>query len=199
MPRSSLRISAEKRLELLVNNAGFGTLGNFSGGGIAPQMDMHKVHVLATLRLTHAAVSALMPRDRGGVINVSSVSAFLPGHASYSSTKTWMNTFTECLHLELKSLGSHVYVQALCPGYTYTEFHDLLGLERDRIMSNRRYWLTPEFVVAESLRAFDEGRWLVVPSWRYRLIVFFLRILPRLVLHPICLRVAGRRESARRK
>ena len=163
------------------------------------QMDMHKVHILAILRLTHAAIAALLPRQRGGVINVSSVAAFMPGHTSYSSTKAWINSFTECLHLELKSIGSAVRVQALCPGFTLTEFHDLLGLDRDKLIGNRNYWLAADFVAAESLKGLEQGRWLVVPSWRYRLIVFFLKHLPRFALHLICVQVARKRELASRR
>ncbi len=190
------RIEAETRLGLLVNNAGFGALGRFHESAPAVQMNMHRVHVLAAARLTHAALTRLVPLDRGGVINVSSVSAFLPGSASYNSTKAWMYSFTESLHLELRSAGSKVRVQVLCPGFTYTEFHDLLGLDRDKLAPSRKYWLSAESVVAESLEGFERGDWLVVPSWRYRLIVYFLKAVPRSLVRAIALRMSKARSEA---
>ena len=197
----ALKIASEKQLELLVNNAGFGALGDYHEADLARQMEMHRVHVLATVRLTHAALRGLVARGRGGVINVSSVAAFvrMPGHTSYSATKAWMNAFTECLHLELKSAGSPVRMQALCPGYTYTEFHDVLGMDRSKVMPMRGFWMTAEYVVAESLRAFDRGDWLVVPGWRYRLLVGVLKHLPRFLLYPLQMKIAGLRASSGEK
>ena len=192
------RISSDANFQLLVNNAGFGALGDYHEADLSPQMDMHRVHVLATARLTHAALGGLVARDCGGVINVSSVAAFvrMPGHTSYNATKAWMNAFTECLRLELRSRGSHVRMQVLCPGYTYTEFHDVLGMDRSKVMPMRGFWMAAGYVVGISLKAFDRGEWMVVPGWRYRLIVGLLRHLPRAVLHPVQARLARKRESA---
>ena len=192
------RISADANFQLLVNNAGFGALGDYHEAGLSPQMAMHRVHVLATARLTHAALGRLIARNCGGVINVSSVAAFvrMPGHTSYNATKAWMNAFTECLYLELRSRGSQVRVQLLCPGYIYTEFHDVLGMDRNKVMPMRGFWMSAGYVAAASLKAFDCGKWMVIPGWRYRLIVRLLRHLPRAVLHPIQTRIAHKRKSA---
>jgi len=196
--RVAQRIAAEPRLELLVNNAGFGLLGDFHETPIERQMDMHRVHVLAVVRLTHAALGGLRERDRGGVINVSSVAGFarMPGHAAYAATKEWMIAFSECLDLELRSSGSRVLVQALCPGYTITEFHDVLGLDRKAIMKNPKFWMPAEFVVGDSLKALDRGQWLVIPGWRYRMIVRLLTSVPRSLLRPIVIRIARKRQAA---
>jgi short-subunit dehydrogenase len=143
------------------------------------QEQMHKLHVLATVRLTHAALNNLVPRDFGGVINVASVSAFIriPGGTSYSATKSWMNAFTEGLYLELRSLGSRVNVQALCPGFTFTEFHDVQGTDR-RKLAGSPYWHSAEEVVAASLDGFAKRKLFVVPGWRYRLLTAVVRKLP---------------------
>jgi len=172
----AIRVCAE--LELLVNNAGFGTLGRFWEADLAGLIRMHEVHVLATMRLTHAALAGMVGRGRGGVINVSSVAAFgqSPGNVSYCATKAWMNSFTEGLDMELRSAGSPVKVQALCPGFTLSEFHDTLGMQRDPIPKS--LWLTADFVVSESLRGFDHGRTIVIPSWRYKLIVAAMKAMP---------------------
>ena len=176
-------VAAAANLQLLVNNAGFGTLGRFSESPIESQDAMHRLHVLATMRLTHAALGNLMARDTGGIINVASVAAFIPrpGSTSYYATKSWINNFTECLHLELKAAGSRVRVQSLCPGFTYSEFHDVLGVERNFISGG--WWMTAEDVVNDSLRAFHKGTLVVIPGWRYKALVGVIRILPRGVIH----------------
>jgi short-subunit dehydrogenase len=171
-------IGACPRLEMLVNNAGFGTLGYFWEADIAGQDQMHRVHILATVRLTHAALKGMVARGKGAVINVSSVAAFSvnPGNVSYCATKAWMNNFSEGLDLELRSLKSPVKVQALCPGFTLTEFHDTLGVDRGGIPG--WLWMKAEDVVAASLKGLERGRVVVVPGWPYKAAVTFLRYLP---------------------
>lgn len=167
-----------RRPDLLVNNAGFGTKGRFHEADFAGQHTMHRVHVMATLRLTHAALGPMVERGSGGIINVSSVAGFArsPGNVSYCATKSWMNAFTEALVLEMRALQSPVRIQALCPGFTYTEFHDVMQVSRDRVP--RTLWLDADFVVGESLRALDRGQWLVIPDWRYRWFVALITRLP---------------------
>jgi short-subunit dehydrogenase len=172
------RIAAAENLDLLVNNAGFGTLGRFWEADLDGQDRMHRLHVLATMRLTHAALRGMVARGSGAVINVASVAGFVqtPGSTSYGATKRWMNAFTEGLYLELKSAGSPVKVQALCPGFTYSEFHDVAGADRNLIAKS--LWLRAEDVVAASLRGLDRGDLFVIPGWRYKFLVRLLAIVP---------------------
>ena len=176
-------LAGAPHLQLLVNNAGFGTRRQFSEAPIASQDAMHRLHVLATLRLTHAALRNLTARNQGAIINVSSVAAWVPrpGSTSYYATKAWINCFTEGLHLELKGAGSRIRVQALCPGFTVTEFHDVLGIGRDFI--SKAWWMSAEDVVKASLAGLEKGKLFVVPGWRYKMLVSVLRLLPRGVLH----------------
>jgi uncharacterized protein len=162
-------IRESARLELLVNNAGFGTMGRFWETAIESQQRMHEVHITATMRLTHAALAGMVPRGRGGVISVSSVAAFgqSPGNVSYCATKAWINSFTEGLDMELRGLGSPVKVQALCPGFTRTEFHQTLGMDTGKIPA--WLWMKADDVVATSLSAFDRGDVIVVPGWQYKI------------------------------
>ncbi len=179
LAKVAARIASEQNLALLVNNAGFGTKGYFWKCPIEEQEIMHKLHVMATVRLTHAALGNMIGRDVGAVINVASVSAFVrtPGSTSYSATKSWMTAFTEGLHLELKSAGSRVAVQALCPGFTYSEFHDRIALTRERLASPA-FWLTAEEVVDASFEGLRRKKLFVIPGWRYRLLVGFLNVIP---------------------
>jgi len=182
------RIKAAPNLELLVNNAGFGTLGKFFKVDVESQDQMHRLHVLATLRLIHAALTGMIARRKGGIINVSSVAGFWqsPGSISYCATKCWMNSFTDGLALELRSTGSPVKVQALCPGYTYSEFHDVAGMDRKLIP--RALWMRAEDVVAESLRGLDRGKTVVIPGRLYQAAVLLMRLTPGFVLKRVAVR-----------
>jgi hypothetical protein len=170
-------------LQLLVNNAGFGTKERFCEAPVEKQDAMHRLHVLAIMRLTHAALRNLVARGQGAIVNVSSVAAFVPrpGSTSYYATKAWINCFTEGLCLELKVAGSPVRVQAVCPGFTITEFHDVLGFDRKEIPE--AWWMAAEDVVEASLEGLERDKLFVVPGLRYKLLVCLLRLLPRGVLH----------------
>jgi short-subunit dehydrogenase len=173
------KIRFDDRLALLVNNAGFGTVGRFWEAPLETQEKMHALHVMATVRLTHAALRNMVSRDDGAVINVASVSAFVrnAGTVSYAATKSWMTTFTEGLYLELRGIQSNVRVQALCPGFTYSGFHEAMGVPRRRL-ARSGLWMTAEQVVEASLDGLNRNRLFVVPGWRYKLITAFLNTLP---------------------
>jgi hypothetical protein len=186
------RLATLPRLDLLINNAGFGTKGRFADIDSGPQETMHRLHVLATVRLTHAALQRMKAQHRGGIINVASVAGFVhaAGSVSYNATKHWMVSFSEGLHLELRSAHSPLRVQALCPGYTHSEFHDVLGMDRSVVPS--WLWLEAGRVVADSLRGLERGQWLVVPGWIYRTVVSIQRFFPAPLRHWFAVQ-AGRR------
>jgi short-subunit dehydrogenase len=176
----AVRLRDAPHLALLVNNAGFGTTHYFFETDAAGQDAMHRLHVVATARLSHAALTNLQPRAVAGtgVINVSSIAAFgtSPQNVSYCATKTWMNRFTEGLAIELGAWKSPVTVQALCPGFTLSEFHDVTGTDRSAIPA--KFWMTPETVVEASLAGFARRELFVIPGWRYKLLAGFLRVIP---------------------
>jgi hypothetical protein len=188
--RVTQRIRGAAHFALLVNNAGVGmTPGLFYKSSLQVQDHMHRLHVLTTLALSHAALENLAARSdvdgRCGIINVSSVAGFeqAPTSVSYNATKAWMTSFTNGLAIELVVQESRVKVQALCPGFTYSEFHDRISMNRASIPKS--LWLTTKFVVAESLRGFDRGQVIVVPGWRYKIIVAFMRAMPGALLRRI--------------
>ena len=184
------RIDDAPNLALLVNNAGFGVRGRFFEAPLEGQDAMHRLHMLATMRLTHAALRGMVLRDHGAVIQVSSVAGFTqsPGQVSYCATKAWMNSFTEGLYLDLRSRGSRVAIQSLCPGFTISEFHDVLGASRDRIPA--RLWLQAEEVVEASLRGLKQGKLYVIPGRFYRLMTEVQRWVPRSVRFALAIRCA---------
>jgi short-subunit dehydrogenase len=197
LARVEARIVAAPELELLVNNAGFGTKGLFWEAPLEGQDRMHRLHVMATVRLTRAALAAMVPRRRGGVNNVSSVAGFgqSPGNVSYCATKAWMNSFTEGLDLELRGSGSPVRVQALCPGFTITGFHDAMGMSRDGIPS--WLWMRADDVVEASLRGLQQGKLFVVPGAIYKMVVLLERLVPRWLRSAAVVSAARRARRAK--
>ncbi len=176
LERVAMLIADLPDLELLVNNAGFGTMGRYVEADVQTQLDMIRVHVLAPVRLTRAAVPGMMERDRGGIINVSSLAAWFAcsGNIQYASTKLYLNTFSEGLQEEL--CKTKVHVQALCPGFTYTEFHDVERMEGfDRSMIPEKHWMPADDVVDYSLKMLPRRRVIVIPGWRNRVLGRILR------------------------
>ncbi|HNT25681.1 MAG TPA: SDR family oxidoreductase [Anaerolineales bacterium] len=165
-------------LSLLINNAGFDRPGPFYQVKPGDIDDVIQVHVTATVRLTRAALPAMLNQGQGGVINVGSIAGLLPLRGTlYCTTKAFIITFSESLARELKGLG--VQVQALCPGFTFTEFHDTpeyvaaSSFKRSRIPSFM--WLTAEQVVRTSLADLQRRRVLSVPGMQYRIIAGLAR------------------------
>lgn len=165
-------------VDLLVNNAGFGLKERFLDNPIDVEQAQQDVLVRAVLRLTHAALGGMVERERGGVINVSSVAAFLP-RGTYSAAKAWVNSFSAWAHQEYAEHG--VTVMALCPGFVRTEFHERLGIDRDSSAPGP-LWLEADRLVSEALADFDRGRAMSIPSKRYKAIVTTSRVVPRSAL-----------------
>jgi hypothetical protein len=194
------RIRAAANLELLVNNAGFGTVGRFFDIPVDSQDQMHRLHVMATLRLAHAALGGMVARGKGAVINVSSVAGFghSPGNVSYCATKAWMNSFTEGLHLDLRRAGSPVKVQCLCPGFTLSEFHDVIRMDPKRVPG--WLWTPAEDVVEASIRGLAQGKLFVVPGLFYKVLVKFEGWMPLWARTALAIRYSkreGRLTTAR--
>jgi hypothetical protein len=164
------RINELEHVELLVNNAGYGISGRFYKSDIQRQLDMIQVHVIASVRLARAALPHMVARGRGGIINVSSLSAFMPSTSvTYSATKAYLVTFSQALQNELINTG--VQVQALCPGFFESEFHDSPEYSRfNRSQIPGFLWMKSEEVVSESLRDLERGRVICIPGRMYRLI-----------------------------
>jgi hypothetical protein len=182
------RMTRSPQLALLVNNAGFGTRGALADASPARQEAMLLLHTMAPMRLTQAALPVLLKNGRGAIINVSSVAAFIFSafNVNYCATKAYLTAFTEGLAAELAGTG--VQVQALCPGFTRSEFHERMELDVSDIPA--WMWLSAPAVVETSLRSLARGGPVVcVPGLRYKLLVLVLRFVPRSLIG----RVTGRR------
>lgn len=174
--RVEARITGTGALGLLVNSAGFGTAGRFAEADLDRQLDMIRVHVLASVRLCRAALPDMIAHRGGGIVNVASIAALLPlpGSLTYSATKGYLVHFSRGLQLELA--GSGVRVQALCPGFTVTEFHEIPGVASfGEFQVPRWMWMKPQEVVRASLEALERGRVICIPGFKNKLLVALIR------------------------
>lgn len=160
-------------VDLLVNNAGFGTHGRFETTSPERERDEIAVNVSALVALTHAYVPGMLERGRGGVINVASTAAFqpVPYMAVYGATKAFVRSFSEALHEEVRGRG--VRVLALCPGPTATEFFDhgvaaIAGPIR-----------TSRDVVNTALSAYAAGKATVIDGASNKIVTALSALLPR--------------------
>lgn len=160
-------------VRLLVNNAGFGLRGRFLDNDLAREQDQLDVLVTAVMRLTHAALGAMLAEGRGQIVNVSSMAGFLQ-RGSYSAAKSYVTKLSQWAHHEYAGQG--VQVMAVCPGFVRTEFHQRLGSDTDS--APRLLWLDPDRVVAEALVDLDAGKALSIPSKRYKAIAAVVRVVP---------------------
>jgi short-subunit dehydrogenase len=166
-----------RAVDVLVNNAGFGTYGRFSELDSSREQNLVAVNVDALVRLIHVVLPGMLARGRGGILNVASTIAFQPGpyQATYGASKAFVLSLSQALWAETRGTG--VTVTALCPGPTRTGFVDALGSDVSHT-AIYRHLVEPEPVVAAGLRAMNRGRAVVVPGWRYRTMATVARIPP---------------------
>src|SRR4051795_1490932 len=175
-------------VRVLVNNAGFGTSGEFWTADFAMLQSQLDVNVTAVMQLTHAALPPMLAAGAGTVINVASVAALLPGRGStYSASKAWVLSFTEGLANGLGGTG--VGVHALCPGFVRTEFHERADIEMDGTPSF--LWLEVEDVVRETMADGATGKVVIVPGLQYKVLTAGGRVVPRNLVRTVT-KVVGR-------
>ncbi len=164
----------ERPVDVLVNNAGFGLRKPFLVNDISDEERMFDIMVRAVLRLTHAALPGMIERGHGAVVNVSSVSGWLP-RGTYSAAKAWVTMFTEGLAVSLSDTG--VRAMVLAPGFVRTEFHDRAGINMSRLPPP--LWLDADRLVAAALRDLKKGKTVSVPGAFYKAAAWLLPRMPR--------------------
>ncbi len=183
---------AEKRglaIDLLVNNAGFGSFGDFSKADLARELNMIDLNVKALVELTYLFLKPMRERKQGEIINVASTAAFqaVPYMATYAATKAFVLSFSEALWEENRAFG--VKVMALCPGVTETNFFEAARGEKPPARASQ----TPEEVVDTALRGLASGKSHIISGWANWAMMEAERLAPR----SLVTRMAGRMMRGR--
>jgi short-subunit dehydrogenase len=179
-------------VDLLVNNAGFGTTGQLAELDVDRMSQEIALDVTALARLTRAALPSMLERRHGGILNVSSIVSFFPTPrmAIYAGSKAFVTSFTQSVAEEVRDRG--VKVSALCPGLTRTEFQEVAHEEQPRNMPGFA-WQSPEQVARAGLKGLEGGKVMIVPGLHNQALRTAVRLTPRGVLR----RAAGYAQGAR--
>jgi uncharacterized protein len=175
-------VKAKEDIEMLINNAGYsGYARHFLDTDISEHEKMVKVHQIVPMRLISIVAPAMIGRGRGTIINVSSVAAFMPvpSVSVYAGTKAFLRFYSGCIYQELRDKG--VKVQALCPGYTATDFakdYWPKELYDETVAKAKGMTMSPEKVVEYSLRSLDKDKWICVPGMSNKAMVKLFPALP---------------------
>lgn len=165
----------DRPIEILVNNAGFGLPLAFEENDVEDEVRHLRLHVEVPLRLSHAAIRAMLDRGHGRILNIASVAGFIP-RATYGACKGWLISFSRWADDRYAPRG--VTVTAVCPGYTHTDFHHRMGLQRGEEGVPGPLWLDARDVVAASLRDAARGVAVSMPSLRYKVLAALARVVP---------------------
>lgn len=168
------KLKTDQDIEFIVNNAGLGINKPFHKASLEEETDLLNVLVKAPLQISHTAINEMINRQKGFIINVGSVAAWTTS-GTYSAAKVWLTSFSESLNTNYRKEGINVSVVA--PGFTRTEFHQRANMSVSEIPN--WMWLSSKLVVKDSIKAVLKGKTIVVPSLRYKLLVGFLKLMPR--------------------
>jgi uncharacterized protein len=183
------------RVSHLVNNAGYGVPGRYLSSSWQVHADFLQVMIGAVSELTYRCLPAMEAAGHGRILNIASLAGLAPasaGHTLYGAAKSFMIRFSECLALEMQPRGIHV--TALCPGFTYTEFHDVNGM-RERVSKLPKWlWLDAEAVARMGVEAVERGDARCVTGGANRAIAGLSKYLPESLAHAL---VASRSKEFR--
>ena len=181
----------ENQVDVLINNAGFGTSKAFTMSTLDIEQQLLDVLVRTPMRLMHVALPLMKQRNEGIIINVSSVAGYIAG-GSYSASKSYLTVLTESLHTELAA--TNVKVSALCPGFTRTEFHQRGKMSMKGLPNF--LWLNSDRLVEQSWKDAMKGKAVSVPGWQYKLLVFIVQTLvPRSLVRKVGMNLRNKQRK----
>jgi short-subunit dehydrogenase len=181
---------ANNHIDVLINNAGFGINKAFTVSQLDSEQQLLDVLVRTPMRLMHVALPLMKQRNKGVIINVSSVASFIAG-GTYSASKSYLTVLSESLHTELA--GTNVRISALCPGFTRTEFHQRGRMSMKGLPSF--LWLDSDELVAKAWSEALKGEAISVPGWQYQLLVFVIKRLPRSIVRKVGMNVRKKQRT----
>ena len=181
---------AENQVDVLVNNAGFGTSKAFTMSTLEVEQQLLDVLVRTPMRLMHVALPLMKARNKGIIINVSSVAGYIAG-GTYSASKSYLTVLSESLNTELSA--TNVKVSALCPGFTRTEFHQRGKMSMKGLPNFM--WLNSDRLVEQSWRDALKGKAVSVPGWQYKLLVFIVETMPRSIVRKVGMNMRAKQRK----
>ena len=181
---------ANNQVDVLINNAGFGLNKAFTMSDIDAEQQMFDVLVRTPMRLMHVALPLMKQRNKGVIINVSSVAGFIAG-GTYSAAKSYLTVLSESLHTELA--GTNIKISALCPGFTRTEFHQRGRMSMKGLPSFM--WLDSDKLVAKAWSDALKGEAVSIPGWQYQLLVFVIQTLPRSIIRKVGMNLRAKQRK----
>ena len=181
---------ANNQIDVLINNAGFEIIKAFTMSQLDAEQQLLDVLVRTPMRLMHVALPGMKERNKGVIINVSSVAGWIAG-GTYSAAKSYLTVLSESLHTELSS--TNVKVSALCPGFTRTEFHQRGRMSMKGLPTFM--WLNSDKLVAKAWKDAVGGKAVSVPGWQYQLLTFVMRNAPRPMVRKIGMNVRAKQRN----
>ena len=178
-------------IDLLINNAGFGECGLFTKTSLDNELNMIDLNIISLHILTKLFLSDFVKVDKGQILNVASLAAFEPGPlmATYYSTKSYVYNLTMAIYEELRRKKSHVKISVLCPGPTDTGFNT-----RARVNFGVKS-LTSDYVTSYTIKKLKRNKLLIVPSFRMKMAVFGVRLMPRKLLLKVIYNIQERKTK----
>jgi short-subunit dehydrogenase len=180
----------ENQIDVLINNAGFGTNKAFTMSTLEVEQQLLDVLVRTPMRLMHVALPLMKARNNGIIINVSSVAGYIAG-GTYSASKSYLTVLSESLNTELSA--TNVKVSALCPGFTRTEFHQRGKMSMKGLPNF--LWLNPDRLVEQSWRDALKGEAISIPGWQYKLLVLIVQTVPRFIVRKVGMNMRAKQRK----
>ncbi len=177
--------TAGNRIDALVNNAGYGLTGTFFNTRWEDQADFLNVLYTVPCELTHKVLPGMKSRGFGRIINVASLAGYTPGsvgHTLYASVKSGLIKFSESINAEAAALDLDIHCTALCPGFTWSEFHDVNGTRDATSEMPKWMWMDAAPVVKAGISAVEQGKPVIVPGGVNKFLAFLTRKLPEPVV-----------------
>ena len=166
-----------QRIDILINNAGYGLRARFHQDDIENQLKMLQVHVTTPIILIHKVLTPMINARRGAIINVSSIASYTPtaDNSMYTGTKSFLRNFSISQHLALRQYN--IQVQCLCPGFTHTDFHKKIGIAPN-FRNILEGWMEPGEVVKYSISHLNKYRVMCIPGRWNRMVLKLLSVIP---------------------
>ncbi len=178
-------------VDILINNAGFGKFGKFTETSLTTELEMIQTNIIAVHTLTKLFLANMVKKNKGYILNVSSIAGFLPGPlmATYYASKAYVLRLTQGLQEELKKQKSNVTLSVLCPGPTDTNFLSRAGV----IFKTKS--ASSEYVAQYAIDKMLSGKKIIVPTFKIKCARFFCKIVPDIILVKVAYRIQKRRDK----